>query len=678
MKKKALAIFMAGVLTLGLAACGSSSSTGSTAESAAPAESTAAGSDAAESTAAESSAADAAAEDVDYGSGNITIWVAEEVTSFTQTQAEQFLQDNPAYSGYTVTVEAVGEGDAASNMITDVEGGADIYGFAQDQLARLVSAGAVMEVIGDYADFVSTSNDSGAVSAATMGDSIYAFPVTSDNGYFLYYDSSVVTDPTSLEAIVADCEEAGKGFYMEINSGWYQTAFFFATGCELTYEADSAGNFTSSNVTYASEEGLTALKALINLASSSAFYNGSSVSNATNAAAIVDGTWDSGAAKELFGDNYACAKLPTFEADGPEYQMSGFGGFKLLGVKPQTDTNKAIVCMELAKYLSSAEVQLARYQEVGWGPSNLEAQADEAVQADEALTALAEQLTYTIPQGQYPNEYWDLATSLGDDSSVVTDPTSLEAIVADCEEAGKGFYMEINSGWYQTAFFFATGCELTYEADSAGNFTSSNVTYASEEGLTALKALINLASSSAFYNGSSVSNATNAAAIVDGTWDSGAAKELFGDNYACAKLPTFEADGPEYQMSGFGGFKLLGVKPQTDTNKAIVCMELAKYLSSAEVQLARYQEVGWGPSNLEAQADEAVQADEALTALAEQLTYTIPQGQYPNEYWDLATSLGDDIIAGTYDNSSDEELMSVLENFQTTCESYATGAGATE
>ena len=415
MKKKALAIFMAGVLTLGLAACGSSSSTGSTAESAAPAESTAAGSDAAESTAAESSAADAAAEDVDYGSGNITIWVAEEVTAFTQTQAEKFLQDNPAYSGYTVTVEAVGEGDAASNMITDVEGGADIYGFAQDQLARLVSAGAVMEVIGDYADFVSTSNDSGAVSAATMGDSIYAFPVTSDNGYFLYYDSSVVTDPTSLEAIVADCEEAGKGFYMEINSGWYQTAFFFATGCELTYEADSAGNFTSSNVTYASEEGLTALKALINLASSSAFYNGSSVSNATNAAAIVDGTWDSGAAKELFGDNYACAKLPSFEVGGQEYQMSGFGGFKLLGVKPQTDTNKAIVCMELAKYLSSAEVQLARYQEVGWGPSNLEAQADEAVQADEALTALAEQLTYTIPQGQYPNEYWDLATSLGDD-----------------------------------------------------------------------------------------------------------------------------------------------------------------------------------------------------------------------------------------------------------------------
>ena len=131
-------------------------------------------------------------------------------------------------------------------------------------------------------------------------------------------------------------------------------------------------------------------------------------------------------------------------------------------------------------------------------------------------------------------------------------------------------------------------------------------------------------------------------------------------------------------MSGFGGFKLLGVKPQTDTNKAIVCMELAKYLSSAEVQLARYQEVGWGPSNLEAQSDEAVKSDEALSALAEQLAYTIPQGQYPNEYWDLATSLGDDIIAGSYSGSSDEELMTVLENFQTTCISYASGSGAAE
>lgn len=353
--------------------------------------------------------------DADYGEGSITIWVSEETNAFTQNLAKSFIEANPQFSGYTVTVESVGEGDAASNMITDVEGGADIFVFAQDQLARLVSAGAVSEIIGDYANFVSTSNDAGAVGAATMGDAIYAFPITSDNGYFMYYDSSVVTDPSSLDAIIADCEAAGKGFYMEINSGWYQTAFFFATGCELTYDADNDGKFVKANVDYASDKGVKAFKAMINLSNSTAFYNGSSVSNATNAAAIVDGVWDSNAAKELFGDNYACAKLPSFTIDGESFQFSGFGGFKLLGMKPQTDTNKAVVCLELAKYLSGTEAQLARYNEVGWGPSNLEAQADDAVQADEALSALAEQLANTIPQGQYPNEYWDLATALADD-----------------------------------------------------------------------------------------------------------------------------------------------------------------------------------------------------------------------------------------------------------------------
>ena len=41
-------------------------------------------------------------------------------------------------SGYTFTVEATGEGDAAGNMITDVEAGADIYGFADIMAHTLV------------------------------------------------------------------------------------------------------------------------------------------------------------------------------------------------------------------------------------------------------------------------------------------------------------------------------------------------------------------------------------------------------------------------------------------------------------------------------------------------------------------------------------------------------------
>ncbi len=399
MKKKLVSVLMSATMVAALATgCGD----------AAPATEA----PAADAPAAEAPAAD---EKVDYGTGNVTIWVAENVVDFTKEQVKSFQDANSEYAGYTVDVQPVGEGDAASNMLTDVEGGADIFGFAQDQLARLVSAGALSPVMGENADFVTSANDAGAASAATMAGTTYAYPLTSDNGYFLYYDKSVVTDPTKLETILADCEAAGKGFYMEVNSGWYQPAFFFGAGCELTYDTDDAGNFTKCNSTYNSDNGVAAMKALIALTGSKAFNNGSSMDNATNPAAIVDGTWDSDAAKKAFGENYACAKLPTFNVDGKDYQMSGFGGFKLLGVKPQTDANKLAVCNAIAKYLSSEEVQVARYNAVGWGPSNVNAQASDAVKADEALSALAEQLAFTIPQGQYPGDYWTLATSLGDD-----------------------------------------------------------------------------------------------------------------------------------------------------------------------------------------------------------------------------------------------------------------------
>ena len=343
-------------------------------------------------------------------SGELKVWVPDAAVDFTAQQVDAFKAAYPEFADMTVNIEPVGEGDAASKVITDVDAAADVFNFAQDQLARLVAAGAVEVVEENNAEVVKAENDAGSVAAATVGDTLYAYPLTSDNGYFMYYDKSVVTDPSNLEAVLADCEKAGKNFYMEINSGWYQTAFFFGAGCTLTYDSDNDGNLTACNATYASEEGLKALKSMIKLAQSPAFQNGSSISNATNVGAIVDGTWDAVAAQELFGENYAAAKLPT--VDG--YQLSGFGGFKLLGVKPQEDEAKLAACDALAAWLSSSDVQLARYEALGWGPSNLEAQKSEAVQADVALSALGEQLAFTVPQGQYPGDYWSLATGLGD------------------------------------------------------------------------------------------------------------------------------------------------------------------------------------------------------------------------------------------------------------------------
>ena len=163
MKKRVLSVLLAGIMASALLiGCGSSAST-------APAEGAAA-----EETEAEAPEVNANA------TGEIKVWVADNVVDFTNQRVSDFMAAYPEYSGFTVTVEPVGEGDAASNMITDVEAGADIFAFAQDQIARLVSAGALEAVAPQNINAVKDENDTGSVAAATVGDTLYAYPLTSD------------------------------------------------------------------------------------------------------------------------------------------------------------------------------------------------------------------------------------------------------------------------------------------------------------------------------------------------------------------------------------------------------------------------------------------------------------------------------------------------------------------
>lgn len=352
----------------------------------------------------------------------IRVWAPDAVVELTQTKLDAWLATlGEDYAHYTIVVSAMGEGDAATQMLTDVEAGADVFGFAQDQLARLVAAGALSPLGGTFLTDVQTNNDGGSVAAATLDGVTYAYPETSDNGYFMYYDSSVITDTSSIEAVLDQCAAAGKKFHMDIQSGWYNISHFFGAGAYVTYNVDSEGNISGCNCDFESDAALDAFKGLIALASHEAFVqNGGPDSSVLNpeggdAAVLVSGTWHSSDAANFLGENYAACKLPTFTVGENTYQMGGFGGFKLVGVKPQADSDKLTFCHMIAAYLTGEEMQTARFEANGWGPSNLNAQKLEGVASNPALSALAEQLNYTIGQGQYPQAYWDLMAAFGTD-----------------------------------------------------------------------------------------------------------------------------------------------------------------------------------------------------------------------------------------------------------------------
>lgn len=352
---------------------------------------------------------------------DILVWAAEEVVEFTQTKCSEFLAANPDLAEkFTVTVSAMSESEAATQMITDVEAGADVYAFAQDQIGRLVQAGALSDLGGTFLTDAQMNNDAGSVAAATVGDRMYAYPLTSDNGYFLFYDKSVVTDPSTLDGILTQCEAAGKHLYMENQSGWYLVSFFFGAGCHYTTTANSEGAISAVDCDFNSEAGLGAFKALINMAKSKGFQRSEKFSDQFNpdgglAGAGISGTWDSATIKGYLSDNYGVAKLPTMTVSGQQVQMGAWGGFKLMGVNPTQSAESLVAAHKLAAYLTGGDVQLARFNSRGWGPSNKTAQQDPAVKADQALSALQEQLAFSTAQPLCSANYWTKMEAFGTD-----------------------------------------------------------------------------------------------------------------------------------------------------------------------------------------------------------------------------------------------------------------------
>ena len=429
MKKKVLSALLVATMTVSMAACGSDNGTTN--------DTPAAGSDASTDAPADNNTeadAPATAEADLSGTYDVTVWVSESegVTQLTEQQIDAFEEATPGIV-INATVEGVTESNSATNMITDVASGADLFCFAQDQLIRLVEAGALTKLGAAASDIVTSANDATSLKAATVGSDIYCYPLTSDNGYFMYYDKSVVQESSldDLAAIVADCEAAGRTICMETDtSAWYLASFFFATGCHSDWTMNDDGSFASVDDDFDSPNGLIALKGMQQMVKSSMYVSssdGAQFAAAVPAGVVVTGTWGASAAKEALGDNYAVADLPSFTVDGNTYHMGSYSGCKLMGVKPQDDAVKTAVLHKLAQYLTSAECQLQRYELVGWGPSNLEAQQSDEVQADPALAALAAQNEFATPQGQIHGSWWDIAKLLG---NVAEDSTTDEELQA--------------------------------------------------------------------------------------------------------------------------------------------------------------------------------------------------------------------------------------------------------
>lgn len=347
----------------------------------------------------------------------LRVWVGDHAdVPWMEQVIREFQAANPD-KRYNIQIGIQNEGDAAKVILADMEAAADVFTFADDQFSALHNAGALMPVE-EGAENIRQANTAGSVAAATATDGqLYAYPATADNGYFLFYNRAVISAnaAASFEQLLDAAASAGKKVAYPLSNGWYLYGFFRGAGLEMSLSDDGVTNRCNWNARDTDIPGVDVLSAIMGLAAHPGFVEADSdafVAGIKDGSIVagVSGTWNAAVASQVWGENYAAAKLPTFRAGEQAVQMASFAGYKLVGVNAYSA--QVGDAMDLAAFMTAGDAQADRFVLRRQGPSNLQALSDPAVRAEPAIAALEAQAPFADIQ-RVGSRYWDAAASLG-------------------------------------------------------------------------------------------------------------------------------------------------------------------------------------------------------------------------------------------------------------------------
>lgn len=362
-------------------------------------------------------------EDPLYGEGengtiNLKVWGPEAAQDLLKEQCAAFSEQMKEYGDIQIEVVPQSESDAGTQVLTDPTAAADVFGFACNDINKLVTAGALNEILGADKETIVANNSELSVNAATIDGKLYAYPETGDNSYCLIYDKSVVSDEQAktLEGVLQACKAANKKFAMDAGNGFYSCMFLFTGGLEIDgYEDDG---LTQKFTEYDEVKVVNTLKAFHNLFTEyqDSFLNGdaSKVIDGFKSGTVgagIDGSWDFSSAKTALGDNAGFATLPTINVEGEDLPMVNLFGYKLIGVNAHS--NYPNTAAELAKYLTGEECQSQRAEQLNWGPSNTAVAESDVVANDQALSAILAQAQNSVPQISVADTFWTPFATLG-------------------------------------------------------------------------------------------------------------------------------------------------------------------------------------------------------------------------------------------------------------------------
>lgn len=349
----------------------------------------------------------------------LKLWGPAASLSILKEQAKAF---EKKYADKNVKIEVVAqeESDAGTQVLNDSEAAADVFAFPSDQLTKLTQAKALLPVYDNYVSDISKNHTAAAVDTV-KGDLngkevLYAFPET-DNGYYLVYDKSVISDEDakSWEGILAACKKNGRQFIMDAGNGYYSCMFPFTGGLKLDGLEGDAQDTQKFNK-YDEDEVAQTMSAFSELfhkykdtfvsATVDKVSAGFSTAKRTCGAGI-DGTWNAAVNKEALGKDFGVTVLPTINVNGKDKQTVAMIGYKYIGVKSVTKFPNA--SEELANYLVSADCQKTRLDKLGWTPTNKGVE----VEGNDAINTMLEEAKTFVVQANIIQAFWDPMANLG-------------------------------------------------------------------------------------------------------------------------------------------------------------------------------------------------------------------------------------------------------------------------
>lgn len=352
----------------------------------------------------------------DGGVVSLTIWAEETNHEMLGRMAESFKQEYGGQAEFDIQIVSSVDAQTKSDVLSDIHNAADVFFFADDQLTSLAAGGALAKV--PNADEIKAANTEGSVAAASIQDTLYAYPMTADNGYFLYYDKTYFTDEDvkTLDRILEVAAENEKKFSMEWDSGWYLYSFFGNTGLDFGINDDGVTNHCNWNTTEGDVIGADIVNAMLDIAMHPGFIN---LPDSEFIAGVQDGTiiagvsgvWNAMEIQAAWGSDYGAVKLPTFTCAEKQIQMSSFIGYKMAGANAYSD--HVDWALKLADWVTNEQNQILRFEERNQGPSNIKAAASDKVEQVPAIQAVIAQSEYGVLQ-RVGNNYWDPFVEFGE------------------------------------------------------------------------------------------------------------------------------------------------------------------------------------------------------------------------------------------------------------------------